>query len=188
MKQASIDSITKTVSDYLNRETSETCNQYISTLQKPKCTVAHKNLYGLLVSKAIEVEPIADEAQKERMDAVKQAAWYFISDPYKAENLEKEVEDNDKAKAAALIRPPIGSPPIGKPPLVGAPKPIMELSTKGKGYLEEFIKAKNLDVKWEEPKKAAAEEKPKEGSEEKPQGDTEKKPKEDKAKGAEKKK
>lgn len=89
------------------------------------------------------------------MDRIKQAAWYFISNPYKAENLSKEVEAEDKKNEVKPVSP------VGK--VQNKDTPIMELSDDGKGYLEEFLKARDLEAKWEE--EPAVEEKEEEISE-----------------------
>jgi len=93
--QASMEAIAKVVMSYLNKESSETCNKYISTVPKADCSIAHKNLYGVMIAKGIDVEPIVIPEQKERMEKININSWYFISKPYKEENLEKEVEETE---------------------------------------------------------------------------------------------
>lgn len=91
-----VEKATLEILKFIEIESSETCNQYITTLPKGDCMNSHSQLYSILAAKNLSPAEILNTSMKNKIDRVKQASWYFISEPYAAVENKKKLAGEEK--------------------------------------------------------------------------------------------
>jgi len=166
---------TKEILKFIELESSETCNQYITTLPKGDCMKSHSQLYSVLAAKSLSPAEILNAAMKKKMDRVKEAAWYFVSNPYQAVEHRKKLSADkstdvaakdkkkskkDKKRGRKGKKDKTADVGVAKKGLIKSVDnkngSMLVLSEKAKGYLDELWAAWQVKTVWEEEQKLMA--------------------------------